>query len=58
MFCDFCGKNFDRTDGFEEVTRSGHHLIRCEKCVYDKKEEEYDWHVMTYGRARRTPPRK
>ena len=52
MFCNFCGKNFDLTEGFEEVTRSGHHLVRCEKCVYHQAEEEYDWHMQMYGRGR------
>ncbi len=55
MFCNFCGKNFDPSEGFEEVTRSGHHLVRCEKCVYNQSEEEYDWHVQMYGRGHQGP---
>lgn len=54
MFCNFCGKNFDPSEGFEEVTRNGHHLVRCEKCVYNQAEEEYDWHVQMYGRGARS----
>ncbi len=44
MFCNFCGKNFDSSEGSEDVNRHGHHLIRCEKCSDDEREEEYDWH--------------
>lgn len=51
MFCNFCGKNFDTSEGFEEVNRSGHHLIRCEKCTYNQREEEYDWKAEMYGRG-------
>ncbi len=57
MFCNFCGKNFDSSEGFEELSRNGHHLVRCEKCVYNQQDEEYDWHAITYGRSRRPPPR-
>lgn len=53
MFCQFCGKNFDPSEGFEEVTRGGHHFVRCEKCAYEKSEVEYDWHVQMYGRVPR-----
>ena len=53
MFCNFCGKNFDASEGSEEVTRSGHHYVKCEKCVYNQCEEEYDWHVTMYGRGGR-----
>ena len=53
MFCNFCGKNFDSSEGFEETTRSGHHYIRCEKCVYNQAEEQYDWHLQMYGRGQR-----
>ncbi|HLD50042.1 MAG TPA: hypothetical protein VJC08_02475 [bacterium] len=53
MFCNFCGKNFDSSEGFEEATRSGHHYIRCEKCVYHQAEEQYDWRAQMYGRGRR-----
>lgn len=49
MFCNFCGKNFDPSEGFDEVSRSGHHMIRCEKCVYNQSEREYDWHLEMYG---------
>jgi len=49
MFCNFCGKNFDPSEGFEEVSRSGHHYVRCEKCVYEQQEVEYDWHATMYG---------
>ena len=55
MFCNFCGKNFDSSEGFEEVTRNGHHYIRCEKCVYNQSEEEYDWCIQMYGRGRQMP---
>ncbi len=51
MFCNFCGKNFDSSEGFEEAMRGRHHLIRCEKCVYHQAEEEYDWRAQMYGRA-------
>ncbi len=62
MFCNFCGKNFDPTEGFEEVNRAGHHMTRCEKCVYEKREEEYDWSATMFGRfqnqqgGRTSPP--
>ena len=49
MFCNFCGKNFDTSEGFEEVTRSGHHYVRCEKCNYENQEVEYDWSAVMYG---------
>ncbi len=55
MYCNFCGKNFDSTEGFEEVTRSRHHLVRCEKCVYNQSEEEYDWRMQMYGRGNSMP---
>ncbi len=51
MFCNFCGKNFDSNEGFEEAVRSGHHYIRCEKCVYNQAEEPYDWRIQMYGRG-------
>ena len=54
MFCNFCGKNFDPTEGFEEATRSGHHLIRCEKCVVHQAEEQYDWRLQVHGREAKT----
>ncbi len=43
MFCNFCGKNFESMEGFEDVSRSGQHLVRCEKCIHEQREEEYDW---------------
>ena len=43
MFCNFCGKNFDSTEGFEDIARAGHHFTRCEKCNYEQREAEYDW---------------
>lgn len=55
MFCNFCGKNFDTSEGFEEVTRSGHHYVRCEKCVYENQEVEYDWSAVMYGRFSKGP---
>jgi len=55
MFCNFCGKNFDSSEGFEEVTRSGHHYVRCEKCVYENQEVEYDWSEVMYGRFSKGP---
>ena len=51
MFCNFCGKNFDATEGCEEVTRGGHHLVRCEKCVQTQREQEYDWREEILGRG-------
>ncbi len=51
MFCNFCGKNFDASEGCEETNRHGHHLTRCEKCVQGQREEEYDWHTEMYGRG-------
>lgn len=55
MFCNFCGKNFDNSEGFEEVTRSGHHYVRCEKCTYENQEVEYDWSAVMYGRFSKGP---
>ncbi len=52
MYCHFCGKNFDTTEGFEEVSRGGHHYVRCEKCVHCNMEDEFDWHREMYGRSR------
>ena len=57
MFCNFCGKNFDASEGFEEVSRGGHHFVRCEKCVLCNTESEYDWHLEMYGRAKSKPHR-
>ena len=54
MYCNFCGKNFDRTEGFEEVNHAGHHMVRCDKCVYNNAEEEFDWHREMYGRGSRS----
>ena len=51
MFCNFCGKNFEASEGFEELSRGGNHLVRCEKCNYEQREEEYDWRNETYGRG-------
>lgn len=51
MFCNFCGKNFEASEGFEEVSRSGHHHVRCEKCAYEQGETEYDWRTQMYGRG-------
>lgn len=51
MFCNFCGKNFDASEGFEETIHSGHHFVRCEKCVLCNTEEEYDWRREMYGRS-------
>ena len=50
MYCNFCGKNFDPSEGFEEVHHAGHTAVRCEKCVYCNMEEEFDWHREMYGR--------
>ena len=55
MFCNFCGKNFDSSEGFEEVSRGGHHYVRCEKCVYNQHDEEYDWRIQMYGRQAQGP---
>lgn len=52
MFCNFCGKNFDASDGFEEMHRWGQKLIRCEECVQEQRDEEYDWHNAMTGRGR------
>ena len=54
MFCNFCGKNFDKQEGFEEVVHAGHHLVRCDKCVMNHEEVEYDWKVQMYGRGHDT----
>ncbi len=52
MFCNFCGKNFEASEGFEDISRrGGHHLTRCEKCVYNQAETEYDWHHEIQGRG-------
>ena len=59
MYCNFCGKNFDYTEGFEEISRSGHQYVRCEKCVQGHMETEFDWHREMYGRGQaihRTEP--
>lgn len=26
-------------------------MVRCEKCVYNQSEREYDWHLEMYGPA-------
>lgn len=52
MYCNFCGKNFERAEGFEEVRRGSDRLIRCESCVSEQRDEEYDWQVQVYGRGR------
>ena len=39
------------TEGSEEITRNGHHLVRCEKCNYEQREEEYNWHTQCTGRG-------
>ncbi len=49
MYCNFCGKNFDTKDGFEEVSRAGHHMVRCDKCTYSGEEREFDWRAEMYG---------
>lgn len=49
MFCNFCGKNFDPSEGFEEISRAGHYMVRCEKCVCNQSEREYDWRAEMYG---------
>ncbi len=51
MYCHFCGKNFESSEGFEEVTRSGKRFIRCERCAMDQNEEEYDWQAEAHGRG-------
>lgn len=54
MFCHFCGKNFDATEGFDDLSRSGHHLVRCEKCAYSNMEDEYDWRREIARRGRQS----
>lgn len=49
MYCNFCGKNFDAKEGFEEVSRAGHHMVRCDKCCYSNEEREFDWKAEMYG---------
>ena len=54
MFCNFCGKNFEALEGFEEVNKHGSHKIRCEKCAAEQREEEYDWRSEASGRGQQT----
>ena len=49
LYCNFCGKNFDSKEGFEEVNRAGHHMVRCDKCTYHGEEREFDWRMEMYG---------
>lgn len=56
MFCNFCGKNFETSEGFEEINRQGHHLVRCEKCVMNQREAEYDWRTEMYGQEKNRIP--
>lgn len=58
MYCNFCGRNFESIEGFEEVKRGSHHLIRCEVCVIHQREEEYDWQTELRGRGSRGSPPK
>lgn len=51
MYCNFCGKNFDSKEGFEEVSRAGHHMVRCDKCTYSNEEREFDWRMEMYGNS-------
>lgn len=53
MYCHFCGKNFESKEGFEEFQRNDQQLIRCEQCVHDQREEEYDWRTELKGRESR-----
>ena len=57
MFCNFCGKNFESSEGFEDLARHGKHLVRCEKCITDQREEEYDWRSEIADRGRTGPSR-
>jgi len=52
MFCNFCGKNLDSAEGFEEISRHGRHYTRCGKCTYEQREEEYDWRAQVSARGR------
>ena len=56
MYCNFCGKNFDAKDGFEEVSRAGHHMVRCDKCTYNCEEREFDWRMEMYGVTSHSAP--
>ena len=53
MYCNFCGRNFEAKEGFEEVQRGCHRLIRCETCVMNQREEEYDWVTELRSRGSR-----
>ncbi len=53
MFCNFCGKNFEPMEGFEEVRRKGDSLLRCEQCSHEQNETEYDWKSDAYGAGAR-----
>ncbi|MDD5216948.1 MAG: hypothetical protein PHN49_05195 [Candidatus Omnitrophica bacterium] len=53
MYCNFCGRNFETSEGFEEVKRQTDKLIRCEICVRDQVEEEYDWRNLAASRGSR-----
>ena len=57
MYCNFCGKNFDGMEGFEEVSHAGQHYLRCEKCTHSNNEEEFDWHREMYGRGSKSQRR-
>lgn len=50
MYCHFCGRNFDATEGFEELKRGQHYMTRCEACCLEQQEEEYDWRVDMMGK--------
>ena len=53
MFCDYCGRNLIPSEGFEEMNKRGHRVIRCEKCGRDQREEEYDWRTEMSGKGHR-----
>jgi len=53
MVCSFCGRNFEPVEGFEEFKRHGHHLVRCEECIWEWREEEYNWKTEMRARGSR-----
>jgi ribosomal protein L24E len=56
MYCNFCGRNFEPPEGFEEVHKHGNYLVRCEACALEQREEEYDWKEESYGRSNPSEP--
>ncbi|MFZ5802721.1 MAG: hypothetical protein ACOY3K_06400 [Candidatus Omnitrophota bacterium] len=53
MFCDFCGRNFEPREGFEQIRRKGRRFVRCEHCHKEAREEFYDWRTEIRNRGSR-----